>query len=151
MKYLWFVLALLGVVLFFSNPDETDLNNYLKKRAIEQVKKETGVNSGLLDGMVGVFTDVFAKAYVRDNYLFFSVYKLGKHKILGIAGQFVPLNQLDKESLNEIPEMKEFQELDKKMKEIGEEFEKKMQDFDQETMEEIEKNLKKIDEELRVK
>ncbi len=111
MKKILLVLAIVLVFLFFTNPDQADFKEYVQKIAVEEVNKEAAVKSPLLDGIVSTLSTVVADAYVREDYYFFSLYKLGDHKILGIAKQFISLNQPDKEAFKKIPEMKELEKM----------------------------------------
>ncbi len=99
------VLLLLGL-LFLTNPGQDDFKEYVQKLAVKEFNRETGVKSGIFEGIVATLSTVVADAYVREDYYFFSIYKLGDHKILGIAKQFVSLNKPDKEAFKNIPEIK---------------------------------------------
>ena len=111
MKKAGLILIILLAFLFFTNPDQEDFKEYVQKIAVEEVEKEAGVSNPLIEGMVATLSTVVADAYVREDYYFFSIYKLGDHKILGIAKQFISLNKPDKEAFKDIPEIKELEKM----------------------------------------
>jgi len=102
MKKTAFILALVAGLLILTNPGPEDFKNFIKKKSVEQFKKETGLNDQLAESIISVFGGVFAEGFIRDNYLLFSIYKWGDYKLLGIAGQFIPLSKWDENILNEI-------------------------------------------------
>ncbi len=118
MKKIAFVLALVAVFLFFTNPDHEDFNDYFQKRIEKQVEKN---NPGPFGKFLASFSSALAgfadNAFVRDNYYLFSVYRMGDYKVLGIGGQFFPLNKIKSEDFLQLPQDKNMKQWEKKIEE----------------------------------
>ena len=143
------LLVLLGI-LFFTNPGYKEFENYLKKKAVEQVREETGLNDEVAAGLVSLFTGLTAKAFVRDNYLIFSVYRMGDYKILGIAGQFIPLSKFDEKALQDMSAEGMDEQLQEQFSALQEELEKITDTLDWEKMQrELEKAGEEFLEQLK--
>jgi hypothetical protein len=109
MKKAGLIIIALLAFLFFTNPGQEDFNEYVQKLAVQEFQKETGTKSAVFEGIISTISTVVAKAYVREDYYIFSIYRLGNHKILGIGKQFISLNKPDKNAFLDIPELKELE------------------------------------------
>lgn len=83
-----FVIIIVFVVLFATNPKKSDFREYVAEKA------NTEIGLGVLSGIAA---DLFVDNAIRNNYFICSTFEyslLGKnYKYIGILGQFYGLNQ----------------------------------------------------------
>jgi hypothetical protein len=92
MKRPLIVLVAVAAALFLTNPERSDLEDYLETRIEKDADYET--TAGEIFG--GLLTDglatLMAKSADRQDYLLFSTYKIGDDtRLLGLLGTFFQL------------------------------------------------------------
>ncbi|HYE95898.1 MAG TPA: DUF4359 domain-containing protein [Rubricoccaceae bacterium] len=107
MKFLFFLLIVLGTLALF-NPNEEDFRYYVQERMTDTISDHArDVGGGFLGDIVGGVGGTLASALAsrtvdRKNFLVFSLYTIdlngadregGEWRFLGVAKQFIPLEQ----------------------------------------------------------
>lgn len=99
------ILAIVGALLIFMNPDKEDFREHAERVvANELATTAQSIPGGDILGRVGgmVAGELAADAFTRNNYLFFSTYELnvnspgleaGKWKFLGIGTMFFEIER----------------------------------------------------------
>ena len=121
-KRYWFLCIAILVAMFLTNPDKTDFNYEMVKRIQDSDKANNTKPIGKITA--GFKSLAISAMTVRNNYIFFSVFKtdnsllriidpkIPKLKFLGIFGEIIPLFSTDtklseaKEKINTSAEVK---------------------------------------------
>ncbi|NPA43088.1 MAG: DUF4359 domain-containing protein [Chlorobi bacterium] len=92
--FIWILLIAAGL-LILTNPGRDRFREFVKTEAVKFIEEKDGKENPVARVVMPFFAPWMARTFERDNYLLFSVYRLGDFKVLGIAGRFIPLNTLD--------------------------------------------------------
>ncbi len=101
MKFIVFIAA---IFLFITNPTQDDFNRF----AQEYTRNNTNSGEAIVDSLAGNFvSEIAANSTYRKDYYLFSIYIVdlsiialfsselpNEIKILGIAGNFIPISQI---------------------------------------------------------
>ncbi len=85
------VIGIIAAILFFTNPNKSDFNEWAKSQLLSQTKSD--MERGLIELLGGTVSEAVT---VRKDYILFSIYESrisgnNNQKILGIFKIFIPL------------------------------------------------------------
>ncbi len=91
------LLAVIAVILYFTNPDSTDFRNFVKAYIENEFSSDSESDQTLLSLASGPLADVVEASTTRTNFGVGSVYEFEigdrTYKFLGIASKFFPLQE----------------------------------------------------------
>jgi len=140
MRKLAIVLLIILAVLAATNPGRDKFQEFVKREGIRLIEEKSGGDDPVAEVLMPFFAPWIARTFQRDNYLIFSVYRFGDFKVLGIAGQFIPLNRLDEKDLESI-----MADMEKDLSEVpAEEMEKLMERLSNDLLKEWETEVPQL-------
>jgi len=91
------LLAVIAVILYFTNPDVSDFRNFVKSYIEKEFSSNSETEQALVSLASGPMADIVEASTSRTNFAVGSIYvfELGekKYKFLGIASNFFPLQE----------------------------------------------------------
>jgi hypothetical protein len=104
------IVIVILIILAITNPNQSDFQRYISKKMQEKANNNGNTNNSLNSFFSGLATFAIDKITERNNYFILSVYTINttplkfisenipdNPKILGVLGQFIPLNEVFKD------------------------------------------------------
>lgn len=91
------LLASIGVILYFTNPDTGDFKNFVQEYITSEFASDSEVENALLNLASGPIAEMVEANTHRINFAVGSIYEIDlgdkRYRFLGIASNFIPLQK----------------------------------------------------------
>jgi hypothetical protein len=91
------LLALIGVILYFTNPEQGDFKNFVQDYITTEFAGDSEVENALLNLASGPIAEMIEANTHRVNFAIGSIYEMDlgnkRYRFLGIASNFIPLQK----------------------------------------------------------